>query len=437
MSAHRHHRGTANRSVMHLGWAALALLVAGGCSTHRLPLAPQSTHVATQLVAGGNGHDDVEITVNPGADPQGVANAYGATLRGNASWRCATLVPADGQTADGLIAQLALDSRVESAEKVVYAETAEARQQSFSFDDGWGSAEACLAQPSALVLGLNDAHVIAGGGGVRIAIIDTGVDPSHPALASRIVGGWDFLGNDPDPTDQPDGVDNDGDGRADEAYGHGTHVAGIVNLAAPDAELLIARVLDSEGRGDMLDVARAIRWAVANGAKVINLSLGSLTKSDAVTVALSEANDAGVICVAAAGNEASDNPVEFPASSHFVVAVAAVDGNDVPAPFTSYGDFVELCAPGVAVRSAFPGGGYAIWSGTSMSAPFVAGGFALLIPFHPDWSEKKLQDRLTATARHITQVGFHSGLGAGALDLGAALRAEVPVDSKHGQSDTN
>jgi subtilisin family serine protease len=129
--------------------------------------------------------------------------------------------------------------------------------------------------------------------------------------------------------------------------------------------------------------------------------------------------------------------VEFPASSRFVVAVAAVDGNDAVAPFTSYGDFVEISAPGVAVRSTFPGGGWAIWSGTSMSAPFVSGGFALLAPFHPDWTEKRLLDRLTATARRINQSGYQSGLGAGALDLGAAMRAEVPLDSKHGQQTTN
>jgi subtilisin family serine protease len=119
-----------------------------------------------------------------------VASAHHATLRGNASWRCATLQPADGQTSDALIAELSQDSGVESAEYVVTAETAESRQQSFSFDDGWGSAQACLLQPSAVVLGLDQAHAIAGGGGMRVAILDTGVDPNHPDLAGRITAGW-------------------------------------------------------------------------------------------------------------------------------------------------------------------------------------------------------------------------------------------------------
>ena len=425
--------GTAFRSTR-LRWIAAVMLLACGCSANRLPLAPAQAGKASPSTAGGNGNALVEITVNPGVDVTTLAAAHHATLRGSASWRCATLVPDEGQTSDALIDELSLDPGVESAEPVITAETAESRQQSFSFDDGWGSATACLLQPSAVILGLDQAHAIGGGGGSRVAILDTGVAPSHPDLAGHIVDGWDFVDQDADPTDQPDGIDNDGDGRIDEAYGHGTHVTGIVHLTAPDASLLIARVLDSEGRGDMLDVARAIRWAVANGANVINLSLGSLTKSDAVQVALSEAAAAGVVCVASAGNQGSDTPVEFPASSHYVVAVGAVDGSDVAAPFTSYGDFVELCAPGVLVRSLFPSSGYALWSGTSMSAAFVSGGFALLMPFHPDWGEKKLQDRLTATARRISQVGYHSGLGAGALDLGAALAPELVDSQAH---DTN
>jgi subtilisin family serine protease len=412
-----------------LRWLALALLLTCGCSANRVPLAPASAARAALSAATGNA--PVEITVSPGTDAASVANAHHATLRGNASWRCATLVPSDGQTSDGLISELTQDSGVQSAEYVVTAQTAESRQQSFSFDDGWGSAQACQLQPSAVILGLDQAHAIGGGGGMRVAIIDTGVDPNHPDLAGHIAAGWDFIGQDADPTDQPDGIDNDGDGVIDEAYGHGTHVAGIVHLTAPDAQLLIARVLDSEGNGDMLDVARAIRWAVANNADVINLSLGSLTKSDAVNVALAEASAAGVVIVASAGNEGSDTPVEFPASSHYVVAVGAVDATDVAAPFTSYGDFVELCAPGVQVRSLFPNAGYALWSGTSMSAGFVSGGFAVLKPFHPDWGEKKLLDRITSTARRISQVGFKSGLGAGALDLGAALRAELPDTTTH------
>src|SRR5262249_14339001 len=157
----------------------------------------------------------------------------------------------------------------------------------------------------------------------------------------------------------------DGDGYIDEARGHGTFVAGEVSVVAPDAKLLIVRVLDSEGRGDMMNVARGIRWAVANGARVVNMSLGGYTKSDAGELAPTEVSNAGVACIAAAGNDGGPIPAEYPATSHYATSVAAIDVNDVLATFSSYGDFVDLCAPGVNVRSAFTNGTYALWSGTS------------------------------------------------------------------------
>src|SRR5205823_5202141 len=135
-------------------------------------------------------------------------------------------------------------------------------------------------------------------------IIDTGCDLNHPDLFRSIVGGWDFVDNDASPTDVKDNIDNDRNGAIDEAFGHGTHVAGIIHLVAPDAQLLIVRVLDADGRGNMVDVAAGIRWAVNQGAKVINLSLGSSTHSgDALEHALDEAVTRGVVVVAAAGNQ--------------------------------------------------------------------------------------------------------------------------------------
>jgi subtilisin family serine protease len=237
------------------------------------------------------------------------------------------------------------------------------------------------------------------------------------------VGGWDFLQEDSDPSEPPDGLDNDGDGRIDEAVGHGTHVAGIVRQVAPDAQLLIARVLNSDGVGDMLDVARAIRWAVASGARVINISLGSLSYSAAVQLALDEAQAANVVVVSSAGNWGAHDPQEYPAIAPTVLAVAALDDQGLAAPFTSYGNFVSFAAPGVAIRSTFINGGYAQWSGTSMSAPFLAGGAALLLALHPDWSPQLVKQRFATTAHTVDQPIYRNQLGAGALDLGAALQA--------------
>jgi subtilisin family serine protease len=258
-------------------------------------------------------------------------------------------------------------------------------------------------------------------------VLDTGADLTHPWIQPRVMGGWDFVDDDPEPADAADACDNDYDGFMDEAVGHGTHVAGIVALAAPDAGLLIARVLDSDGRGDMMGVARAVRWAVANGAGTINMSLGGLEKSEAVAAALDEASAAGVVLVAAAGNWGASEPVEFPALHRQVIAVAAVDDGGTLAPFSSYGDIIGLCAPGVAIRSSYRDGGYALWSGTSMAAPWVAGGAALLQAQNPDWTRGQVVDRLRTTARRIWKENpsHRWDVGVGALDLGAALSADV------------
>ncbi len=224
-------------------------------------------------------------------------------------------------------------------------------------------------------------------------------------------------------TDMADGIDNDDNGAIDEAYGHGTHVAGIVSIAAPDVMLLVGRVLDADGQGDVLAVAAGIRWAVQSGAKVINLSLGTLTHSDAIQDALEYAENHRVVVVASAGNWGAENPQEFPARSSHAYAVAASDASRHPAEFTSFGNFVELTAPGVAVRSAYPGGAYRLWSGTSMSTPFVAGTAALLLSVHPDWSPSRVLERITDTASHLTGLSpeQYGKLGEGMLNAGEAL----------------
>jgi subtilisin family serine protease len=366
--------------------------------------------------------DIVGITVAPGQDAATIAADHGTTLDGN-SWRVAGLDVPPGRLAMDVVAELSLDPRVVSAELDTQVETAEARQKSWAFDDGLGSPVACATQPATTSCGLPQALRVSRGQGVLIAVLDTGAELTHPMLQGHVAGGYDFVDSDVDPSESTYGVDVDGDGFVDEARGHGTHVAGVVSVVAPDAHLLIVRVLDSEGRGDMMNVARGIRWAVANGARAINLSLGGLSRSDAVELALTEAGDAGVACVVAAGNEGGPIPVEYPASSHNATAVAAIDANDVLAPFSSYGLFVDICAPGVDVRSAYIDGGYALWSGTSMSAPWVTGGVALVLAAHPDLTGKQAVARLNASARNIWKVnnGFRSGLGSGGLDLGAAL----------------
>jgi subtilisin family serine protease len=422
--------------------ASLAL-IATSCS-RSLPTAPASSdavrpRLGADAFATAGLENQVAVTFAPGVSMTDLAAQYGAVLvTSEAGERTASLRPVAGQTAAVLMEQLVIDGRIVTAEPNRWMEPAEARQQSFAFDDGFGNATTFNQQPAALNLHVERAHDTATGKGVKVAIIDTGVDLMHPAIRHSIVGGWDFIANDAVPADQRDFIDNDRDGRVDEAFGHGTHVAGIVHLVAPDAQLLIVRVLDADGRGDIVNVTAGVRWAMEQGARVINLSLGSTERSDALQNVLEEAENAGVVVTSTAGNWGTDKNVDFPGRSTHTMCIAAVDANNNGASFSSYGSDIELSAPGVAVRSPYPGGGYRLWSGTSMSAPFVAGTAALLIEKHPNWGLAQTEARIQGTCRPLLSVptgATKSQFGAGALDVGAALAPDFVLNPNPGYNE--
>lgn len=272
------------------------------------------------------------------------------------------------------------------------------------------------------------------GEGVIVAVIDTGVDYGHPALGGgfgpgfKVIGGYDFANDDGDPAD-----DN----------GHGTHVAGIIAAdgegligVAPGTKLLAYKVLDGEGLGDESDVIAALEAAVdPNGdgdtsdhVGVVNLSLGSRGgPDDADSLAADAAVEAGVVVCAAAGNEFHElvgPAVGSPAAGRRVVAVGASDGT-LLADFSSWGPTwgtfaikPEVVAPGVGIRSAAPGCGTAVHSGTSMASPHVAGLAALLRAIHPDWSPELVASAMVTTA---TDLGLEvMGQGSGRVNASAA-----------------
>ncbi|GAA5436029.1 S8 family peptidase [Deinococcus aquaticus] len=213
------------------------------------------------------------------------------------------------------------------------------------------------------------------GAGQVIAVIDSGIDTSHPIFANRLtspVSWFDFSENDTVP--QEEGTLGQG------AYGHGTFVSGIVTQIAPQAKIMPIRVLNSDGIGDILDVASAIVWATDNGATVINLSLGTANNSDALTLAIAYANSRKVVIAAAAGNSNKDG-LDFPAQqfkdSKFNIAVGSVSKTDSKSKFSSYGESMGIMAPGENVQSVLPGNHVAILNGTSMSTPVVAAALAL------------------------------------------------------------
>ena len=399
----------------------LALSCSRSLTTTLAPNHARASRSAGALAStAADGGPELVVTLAPGVAAADVASDYGAVVTADeAAAQAAALEPGAGESLLSLQQQLATDPRVLSAEPNAWLETAESRQQSFAFDDGFGSPEAFAEQPAAEAANVDAAHEVATGRGVTVAILDTGIDPWHPLLRRAYAGGVDLVDGDDLPAEQANGVDDDGDGFTDEAFGHGTHVAGIVHLVAPDARLLVVRVLNDDGRGSLLSIVTGVRWAVEHGAKIINLSLGTLDQSDALQLALADAEAQGVVIITSAGNWGDDQPVEFPARSSHVAAIAAVDATARPAEFSSFGDIVALSAPGVGVRSTYPGGGYRLWSGTSMSAPFVAGTCALLAQVHPEWTLADMLTRIGRTAGRVREDG--DKFGAGALDAGAAL----------------
>ena len=255
------------------------------------------------------------------------------------------------------------------------------------------------------------------GEGIKIAIIDTGIDYDHPDLAANYAGGYDFVNKDNDPMDD------------DITYGHGTHVSGIVAAldngsgvvgVAPKAKLYALKVLDDSGTGYVSDVVFAIQWATdpdGDGSAndrldIINMSLGG-RKNIFLEWACNLAYLDGLLLVAAAGN---DEAVCYPAAYSRVIAVSATDydymnGNDILANFSSVGPEVELAAPGVNINSTLLGGGYVTHDGTSMASPHVAGTAALVWAENPSWSNKDVRKCLQNSAEDINLLDTEQGYG--------------------------
>ena len=255
------------------------------------------------------------------------------------------------------------------------------------------------------------------GDGVRVAIVDTGIDYTHPELSSNYVGGYDFVNADTDPMDD---------------HNHGTHVAGTVAAkdngtgvvgVAPNAMLYGLKVLSASGSGRWSDIIAAIQWATDNGVQVTNNSYGgSGYPGSTVQAAFDNSYAAGVLHVASAGNSGSCTPsgdtVGYPAKFGSVMAVAATSSSNVRACFSSTGSTVEIAAPGVSINSTRRGGGYVLMSGTSMASPHVAGVAALLMT--GPLTNVEARQRLVNTADDLGAAGWDELYGFGIVDADEA-----------------
>ena len=267
------------------------------------------------------------------------------------------------------------------------------------------------------------------GEAVRVAIVDTGIDATHPDLDANVVGGYSAV----DYT--ASWADDDG---------HGTHVAGTVAAesdgngvvgAAPDADLLGVKVLDYNGSGTVADVIEGIEWCVGNGVDVINMSLSTGTYYQSLDEAIQAAHAAGIVVVAAAGNSGpGEGTVRYPAKFANVLAVSATDSDDSLASFSSRGPEVDLAAPGVGIESTYwhrrRGSIYRDLDGTSMAAPHVSGVAALVLStpvgaWDADgdgaWDPSEVATKLTATGEDLGPADFDSWYGHGLVDAEAAV----------------
>lgn len=263
------------------------------------------------------------------------------------------------------------------------------------------------------------------GSGIRVAIIDTGIDQDHPDLVANIKGGQNFV-------TVRGRIDPN---KWDDDNGHGTHVAGIVAAidnsigvigVAPGASLYGVKVLDKAGSGYVSSIINGINWSISNGIQVINMSLGTSSDVQSLHDACDIAYQAGIVIVAAAGNSGDSNPdndVNYPARYSSVIAVAATDSNNIRAPWSSDGPEVAVAAPGVSIYSTYKGGGYSTLSGTSMASPHVAGAVALVLASNPSLTPDGVRTKLQNTAYDLGTPGQDPYYGFGLIDAYAAVTA--------------
>lgn len=378
---------------------------------------------------------EVVVKLAPGAVIQDVAANYGLDpspldqFGSRPIYRMRILNPAV------LPSQRAEELESDPQHRVIYAEPNYLAQPPEGIGSTWadgGSSGGYADQWFTNTIRLPEALNATRGGGVRIAVLDTGVDRTHPALAGRLLGGFDFVDSDSDPNEV-------GSHSQNPLFGHGTHVAGLVALAAPDAQIIPVRVLDPNGVGNIWVLSEGLAYAVNpdgnpntnDGAHVINLSLGTKRQTDLlaeiVAAVTCRGNDndndddedcedgscatasgclagrqGGAVVIASAGNTGDRSQI-YPAAEGIAgsLAVGASTESDTLALFSTRGPWVRVLAPGERILSSVPGGRYGVWSGTSMAAPLAAGEAALVLAKNQGMSSAEVVERIVATAKTI------------------------------------
>jgi subtilisin family serine protease len=275
--------------------------------------------------------------------------------------------------------------------------------------------EGDVAQYELAKLHLPQAHTLAKGDNVLVAVIDSGIDATHPELAGAVVQNYDTLSSPMKP------------------HKHGTAIAGLIAAhgklmgSAPAAHILAIRAFDGTGasaEGTTFNILKGLDWAAANGARVINMSFAG-PPDPALHRSIVAAHKKGIVLVAAAGNAGPKSPPLYPAADPDVIAVTATDADDKLFAQSNRGRHIAIAAPGEQILVAIPDGAYEVSSGTSYSAAEVSGIVALMLEHKDDLKPDKVRDILLATATDLGPKGRDVMFGAGLADAYGALMAEA------------
>ena len=274
-----------------------------------------------------------------------------------------------------------------------------------------------LEQYALAKLQLPQAHVLAKGEKVLVAVIDSGIDTTHPELAGMVVDSFDALKSD------------------EKAHSHGTAIAGAIVAraklmgTAPDARILAARAFSANkvaAEATTYGIVQSIDWAMSRGANVINMSFTG-PRDPSIEERVGQARKKGIILIAAAGNGGPTAPQAFPAAYPNVIAVTATDAEDRLFKGANRGGYVAVAAPGVDLLLPAPEAGYQVTTGTSFAAAEVSGIVALMLERKPDLNHDGVRKALTATARDLGPKGFDTQFGAGLVDAYRAIRSLEPA----------
>jgi subtilisin family serine protease len=366
---------------------------------------------------------EVVIRLKPDANISAIGARYGFSIveksREGEEYRLA--LPVGANVAQKL-AEMAADSDLVFAAPNFIYRPPELLEHALAFTDSTNppyvsgqSPSPFYSQQQVLNLHLREAHTYTYGGGVTVAVIDTGIDFNHPLFAGSIASnGFDFFGNDASPMEE-----------AGAGNGHGTFIAGLIRLVAPNAMIMPLRAFGPDGSGTSFNIAQAIRYARDHGAKVLSMSFGS-TQPDAVIQCAMDDVYQSVYMVASGGND-NHNSLHFPASNtNRTLAVVSTNSSDVKASFSNYNVAVRASAPGKDLYSAYPSNRWAWWSGTSFSTALVTGEAALLLAINPRASRTQLNQIISGSGININPLNpSYAGKLGRRIDFRSAIEMMI------------